>query len=47
MGLKSQYQIGMKQRNRRKARRKRMAAKGMNMSEFFYGKFYLKTGDAK
>jgi len=44
MGLKSQYQVGMKQREKRKKKRNRLAAKGGNTSEYFYGKYYLKTG---
>ncbi|MDP3804218.1 MAG: hypothetical protein Q8Q87_01555 [Candidatus Omnitrophota bacterium] len=44
MGLKSQYQVSMKQREKRKKKRDRLTAKSGNISEYFYGKYYLKTG---
>ncbi|MCX5686894.1 MAG: hypothetical protein NTW09_05515 [Candidatus Omnitrophica bacterium] len=44
MGLKSQYQVGMKQREKRKKKRVKLAAKGQNASDYFYGKYYLKSG---
>ena len=43
MGQKSQYQISMKQAAKRKAKRKKLAAKGNNLTDFYYGKFYLKA----
>jgi len=43
MGLKSRYQISRKQRLTRKAARKKLAAKGANLNEYFYGKFYIKS----
>ena len=43
MGLKSQYQISRKQRFKRKDARKKLAAKGANLAEYYYGKFYLKS----
>lgn len=46
MGLKSQYQISRKQRFKRKAARKKLTDKGMNLNEYFYGKYYLKSGTA-
>lgn len=46
MGLKSQYQVSRKQRLKRKAARKKLAAKGEKINEYFYGKFYLKTNQA-
>ena len=46
MGLKSRYQISRKQRIKRKATRKKLTTKGANLGEYFYGKFYLKTGKA-
>ena len=44
MGLKSQFQIKMKQRQKRKKTRRQLSAKGQNLNEYFYGKFYLKSG---
>ena len=44
MGLKRQFQIGMKQRQNRKKRRKHLAAKGENADKYFYGKYYIKIG---
>jgi hypothetical protein len=41
MALKKQFQIGMKQRERRKKRRKRLSTKGQNLNDFFYGKYYI------
>lgn len=46
MGLKSQYQISRKQRLKRKAARKKLTAKGANISEYFYGRYYLRSGTA-
>lgn len=45
MGLKSQYQISRKQRLKRKTARKKIAAKGQNVQDFYYGKYYLKAGN--
>jgi len=44
MGLKSQFQIKMKQAKKRKARRKHLTAKGQNPNEYFYGRYYIKLG---
>ena len=44
MGLKSQFQIKMKQGVRRKAKRKRLSAKGQDLNEIYYGKYYIKLG---
>lgn len=44
MGLKKQYQISMKQAVKRKAKRKSLAAKGNNLTDYYYGKFYLRSG---
>jgi hypothetical protein len=44
MGLRSQNQVRMKQAAKRKARRKRLSAKGANLNEYFYGKYYVKLG---
>lgn len=46
MGLKSQYQVSRKQRLKRKTARKKLTAKGANISEYFYGKYYIKEGPA-
>jgi len=43
MGLKSRFQIRMKQAGKRKKKRAKLAAKGQNLSEIFYGKYYIKT----
>lgn len=42
MGQKSQYQVGMKQREKRKKARAKLAAKGEKMEEYYYGKFFIK-----
>lgn len=44
MGLRRQYQVRMKQRGKRKKKRAHIKAKGGNLNDFYYGKFYLKTG---
>ena len=44
MGLKSQFQIGMKQRKKRKAKRDKLTKKGANIADYFYGKYYIKLG---
>ena len=47
MGLKSQYQIRMKQRCGRKKKRKKLLAKKENLADYFYGKYYLKVEPSK
>ena len=44
MGLKSQYQVGMKQREKRKKKRDKLTAKGKTVSDYLYGAYYLKSG---
>ena len=44
MGLRTQRQIKLKQAIKRKAKRKRLTAKGANLNDYFYGKYYLKLG---
>ena len=44
MGLKSRFQIGMKQRQKRKKARKKLSAKGHDPAEFYYGRYYIKLG---
>ena len=44
MGHKSQYQVKMKQREKRIKARKKLAAKGENLNEYYYGKYYIKLG---
>jgi len=44
MGLKSQFQVKMKQREKRKKDRKKLAAKGQNPDQYYYGRYYLKLG---
>lgn len=42
MGQKSQYQVKMKQREKRKKARQKLVKKGENLTEFYYGKYYIK-----
>jgi hypothetical protein len=44
MGLRSQRQTKMKQAIKRRAKKKRLTAKGANLTDYFYGKYYLKQG---
>jgi len=44
MGLKSQYQMRQKIKAKRKKRRDRMAKKGEDLKEVYYGKFFIKLG---
>jgi hypothetical protein len=44
MGQKSQFQVGMKQREKRKKKRNRLVKKGQDLKDFYYGKYYLKLG---
>jgi hypothetical protein len=46
MGQKSQYQMKLKQKIKRIKKRKKLAAKGANLNEYYYGKSYLKTKEA-
>ena len=43
MGLRSQRQIKQKQAMKRRGNRKRLTAKGLNLTDYYYGKFYLKS----
>ena len=47
MGQKSQYQIKKQQRLVRKNARKKLTAKGANLADYFYGKYYLKEPASK
>lgn len=42
MGQKSQYQIRRKQRLKRKDSRKKLVAKGEDLTKYYYGRFYIK-----
>ena len=42
MGLKSQYQVRAKQAKKRKKARAQMVKKGLNLTDYYYNKFYLK-----
>jgi hypothetical protein len=42
MGLKSQYQVKIRQAKKRKKARQQIAKKGLNLTDFYYNKFYLK-----
>lgn len=44
MGLKSQYQISRKQREKRRKFRRKLAAKGENPNDVLYGKYNIKIG---
>jgi hypothetical protein len=44
MGLRSQLQMKMQQKAKRKKRRDHLVAKGKTVSDYFYGKYFLKTG---
>jgi hypothetical protein len=43
MGLKSQNQIKMKQREKRKKQRAQLTKKGVKLEDYYYGKFYLRS----
>ena len=42
MGLRTQRQMKQKQAIKRKAKRRRLTAKGENLNDYYYGKYYLK-----
>jgi hypothetical protein len=42
MGLKSQYQVKSRQAKKRKKARAQIAKKGLNLTDYYYNKFYLK-----
>ena len=42
MGLKSQYQIKIKQAKKRAKKRANITKKGLTLTDFYYNKFYLK-----
>ena len=44
MGLRSQFQIKMKQREKRKKARQKLTKNGQDLKEYYYGKYYLKAG---
>ncbi|MFA5143314.1 MAG: hypothetical protein WC522_03990 [Candidatus Omnitrophota bacterium] len=44
MGLRTQRQIKLKQAIKRKAKRKHLTAKGEDLKQYYYGKYYLKIG---
>lgn len=44
MGLKTQLQMKATQRDKRRKARKKLTAKGENLTEYYYGKFYIKAG---
>jgi hypothetical protein len=44
MSMKKQYQISMKQRKKRKAKRDHLAAKGQDLTGYYYGKYFIKLG---
>jgi len=47
MALKKQYQMKLKQSVKRKKKRAKIKAKGLELKDFFYGKFYLKVPETK
>jgi hypothetical protein len=42
MGLKSQYQVKTRQAKKRKKARARLTKKGLNLTDYYYNKFYIK-----
>lgn len=44
MGRKKRFQIGMKQREKRKKARNKLTAKGENLTEYYYDRYYVKLG---
>jgi len=42
MGQKTQYQMKLQQAKKRKAKRDRLTAKGEKLTDYYYGKYYLK-----
>jgi hypothetical protein len=42
MGLKSQYQVKIKQAKKRKKARAKLTREGLNLNDYYYNKFYLK-----
>ena len=44
MGHKKQYHIHQQQRKRRKKRRDRLAKKGADLKEYYFGGVYVKLG---
>lgn len=45
MGLKSQRQVRMNQREKRKKRRDKITKKGQNVNDYFYSGCYIKLGE--
>ena len=44
--MKSQFQIRMKQAQKRKKARKRIVKKGLDIKDYYYGKYYIKLGSS-
>jgi len=42
MGLKSQYQVKTRQAKKRKKARAKLTKEGLNLSDYYYNKFYIK-----
>jgi hypothetical protein len=42
MGLKSQFQVKARQAKKRKKARAKLTKKGLNLTDYYYNKFYLK-----
>jgi len=40
--LKSQYQVKTRQAKKRKKARARLTKKGLNLTDYYYNKFYIK-----
>lgn len=47
MGQKSQYQIKIKQAEKRKKKRAHLTAKGLNLADYYYNGSYVKLGASK
>jgi len=44
MGIKSQFQIKMKQAVKRKKKRAKLVKNGRDLNDYYCGKYYLKGG---
>lgn len=47
MGLRSQFQVKMKQAAKRKKKRQNITGNGKDLKDFYYGKYYLKGGSTQ
>jgi len=47
VGQKSQFQVKLKQKEKRKSNRKKLVAKGEDVNKFYYGKYYIQSFKTK